>query len=199
MKSKGRFFTMNTCYQDLVVLVAGLTLVFASQLVPGLEPTFAWFLFGGGLCMGIFALGEMAVVLHWAEKFRALAELTKEHHEEQLTGVEPDVLWGRRWKDELKALHKRRAKHANSGIVWVWAVCLAGIVVYAIAFYTLLFPTLQLIGIVESMTAWDADAAFTLNLCKTVLNWHPILFIIGMLLWAFVNSVRREDVTYPYG
>jgi hypothetical protein len=69
--------------------------------------------------------------------------------------------------------------------------------VYAISFYVLVYPTLQLIGIVEGLTSWDPNAAFTLNLVKTVLNWHPILFIIGMLIWAFVNSQRREDVTYP--
>lgn len=99
--------------------------------------------------------------------------------------------------DRLKRWHKQRMKQANSGVVWVWAVCLAGICVYAIAFYVCIMPTLEVIGIVEGMTSFDSDAAFTLNLAKAVLNWHPIIFIVGLLLWAFVNSVRREDVTYP--
>jgi hypothetical protein len=94
-------------------------------------------------------------------------------------------------------LNSDKLKRSNQAIVWIWAVCLAGICVYAISFYVLVYPTLQLIGIVEGLTSWDPNAAFTLNLVKTVLNWHPILFIIGMLIWAFVNSQRREDVTYP--
>lgn len=40
-------------------------------------------------------------------------------------------------------------KNANAGIVWVWAVVLAGVCAYAIAFYVLVYPTLELIGIVE--------------------------------------------------
>lgn len=86
---------------------------------------------------------------------------------------------------------------ANKGIVWVWVVALAGICVYAISFYVLLYPALEIIGVAEGMVSWDADSTFTLNLVKTVLNWHPILFIVGLIIWAFVNSQRREDVTYP--
>jgi membrane protease YdiL (CAAX protease family) len=88
-------------------------------------------------------------------------------------------------------------KRNTKGNVWVWAVCLAGLCLYAITFYVLVMPTLQIIGIVEGMTSWDPQAAATLNLTRVVLNWHPIFFICGLLLWAFVNSVRREDVTYP--
>jgi hypothetical protein len=100
-------------------------------------------------------------------------------------------------QDKLLELHRRRMKHANEGVVWVWAVCLAGIVMYAIAYYALVWPTLYMIGIVEGLTTFDAQAGVTLGFIKVVLNWHPILFIAGLLLWAYVNSVRREDVTYP--
>jgi archaellum biogenesis protein FlaJ (TadC family) len=101
------------------------------------------------------------------------------------------------WQEKLLKWHRQRMKHADEGVVWVWAVCLAGIVMYAIAYYALVMPTLQMIGIVESMTTFDASAGVTLGFVKVVLNWHPILFIVGLLLWAYVNSVRREDVTYP--
>jgi hypothetical protein len=102
-----------------------------------------------------------------------------------------------RWPDAAATLHRQRMKHADSGIVWVWAVALCGMVLYALAYYSLVWPTLQLIGIVEGMASFDANATITLTLVRAVLNWHPIIFIFGTLLWAFVNSVRREDVTYP--
>lgn len=162
-----RLHKIETCFQDIILLCIGLTLMFSSQLIPGIEPTFAWFIFLGGFSFTFFGIAEIALTLHWVERFRKL--------------------------------HERRMRHANSGVVWVWAVCLAGIVVYAIAFYSLVYPTLQLIGVVEDMTSWDPNAAVTLNLVKVVLNWHPIFFILGLILWAFVNSVRREDVTYPIG
>lgn len=123
-----------------------------------------------GVALLCFGVVEMLMVFYW---------------------INPDNL------KKLKDYHKQRMKDANKGVVWIWAVALAGLCVYAIAFYAMVYPTLMLIGIVEGMTTWSADASFTLNLVKTVLNWHPILFIIGTLIWAFVNSQRREEVTYP--
>jgi len=96
-----------------------------------------------------------------------------------------------------KHLEKRIETSSNSGVIWIWAVCLAGIVMYSIAYYSLVYPALELIGIVEGLVIFDAQASITLNLVKAVLNWHPIFFILGMLLWGFVNSARRETQTYP--
>lgn len=108
------------------------------------------------------------------------------------------IMWRNRTvRNKIVNYHHKRMSNANKGIVWIWAVCLAGICVYTIAFYVLLYPTLQLLDIVEGLVTWDANASFTLNLTRTVLNWHPILFIVGLLIWAYVNSQRREDVTYP--
>lgn len=101
-------------------------------------------------------------------------------------------------KRQIAVYHKSRLAQANKGVVWIWAVCLAGIVIYSITFYVLVYPALEIIGVVEGLTTWSADATFTLNFVRTVLNWHPIIFIVGLLIWAYVNSQRREDVTYPY-
>jgi len=107
------------------------------------------------------------------------------------------IALGMYWTDLARKQLERRLKHANEGVIWIWAVCLASIVLYAIAYYSLVYPTLELIGIVEGMFTFDPQATVTLNLCKAVLNWHPIIFILGMLLWGFVNSARRETQTYP--
>jgi len=96
-----------------------------------------------------------------------------------------------------KHLEKRIETSSNSGVIWIWAVCLAGIVMYSIAYYALVYPALMMIGIVEGLVVFDAQATVTLNLVRAVLNWHPIFFILGMLLWGFVNSARREVQTYP--
>ena len=104
---------------------------------------------------------------------------------------------GMYWTEVARKQLERRMKYGNSGVIWIWAVCLAGIVMYAICYYALVYPTLELIGIVEGMYSFDAQATVTLNLTRAVLNWHPIFFILGMLLWGFVNSGRRETQTYP--
>jgi len=37
------------------------------------------------------------------------------------------------------------------------------------------------------------------DLVKTVIAWHPLIFIFGMIIWALVNSHKREYVSYQEG
>lgn len=164
-----RIHDINTSWQDLIMIVTGLIMLLAALKTTYMPLQYWYPIMLSGFALSLLGVGEMLLVWYWQDPQR------------------------------LKRWHQNRLKHANSGVVWVWVVVLAGTCAYAIAFYSLVAPTLQLIGIVEGMTTWDANAAFTLNLVRTVLNWHPILFIIGELIWAFVNSQRREDITYsPY-
>lgn len=85
----------------------------------------------------------------------------------------------------------------QSGIIWVWSVCFLAITVYSIAWFTLGYPTYEIIDAVEASYTFPAVATNTINLMRLVIAWHPVIFILGMLLWAFINSQRREEVTYP--
>jgi hypothetical protein len=167
------------------VILIGLGGIAIFALTQLLEPFTALVAFWIGIGLMCFGLIDVGVVM-WRNR------------EVKVKGIPSNVMKQYR-KARMKIVRHsiRRMRHANSGVVWIWVVCLAGICVYAIAFYVLLYPTLELIGIVEGLTTWSTDATFTLNFCRTVLNWHPIIFIVGLLIWAFVNSQRREDVTYP--
>lgn len=162
-----RIHDFNTVWQDLIMIVAGLVLLLAAMKTVFM-PLIIWYpIMLIGFALSLFGIGEMLLVWYWQD---------------------PQC---------IKRFHQKRMKHANSGIVWVWAVALAGVCVYAIAYYAMIYPTLMLVGIVEGMTTFDANAAFTLNVVRTVLNWHPILFIIGTLIWAYVKSQERDPYSQP--
>ncbi|RLC77523.1 MAG: hypothetical protein DRJ03_26710 [Chloroflexi bacterium] len=89
----------------------------------------------------------------------------------------------------------RRDKRA---VLWIWAVCFTAIIVYSMAWFSMGWAVLEFMDSVESSYTFSSPADTTVTFIRTVIAWHPIFFIFGMLLWAFVNSQRREEVTYPY-
>jgi hypothetical protein len=91
----------------------------------------------------------------------------------------------------------RSLRKNQSGVIWIWAICLLAIVLYSICWFSLGWPLYMVIDTVEASYTFPAQATNTINLMRLVIAWHPIFFIFGMLLWAFVNSQRREEVTYP--
>jgi hypothetical protein len=99
--------------------------------------------------------------------------------------------------EKMRALHEQRMKAANQGIIAIWAICFVSICVYSILWFALGWATFSIIDIVVASYAFPAQAMLTITFMKLVIEWHPIFFIFGMLLWAYVNSQRREDVTYP--
>lgn len=88
-------------------------------------------------------------------------------------------------------------KTDKHGVLWVWVVCLMAIVVMALAWFTLTWPVYLMIQQIESLFTFPTGAQSAVDLVKTVIAWFLVFFVLGMLLWAYVNSQRREDVTYP--
>ena len=84
-----------------------------------------------------------------------------------------------------------------SRALWIWAISLMTIVVYSIAWFTLAWPYYMVVEAVENSYTFESPADLTIDLMNTVVEWHPIIMILGLLLWAFVASQRREDITYP--
>lgn len=85
------------------------------------------------------------------------------------------------------------------GALWIWAVCLLSLTVLALAWFVLTWPTFMIIDYIESVYTFPPEAAPAITLVKNVLGWFLILMSLGLLLWAYVNSQRREEVTYPVG
>jgi hypothetical protein len=98
---------------------------------------------------------------------------------------------------QLYSIPRRSFKDNRSGIIWVWAVCFLSIIVYSIAWFSLGWGFNLFIDAIEASYTFESPTDVTVALLKTVVAWHPIIFVFGMILWALVNSQRREDVTYP--
>jgi len=84
-------------------------------------------------------------------------------------------------------------------ILAVWVVTILSIVLCAFFWFVWTWPIVLLIETVETTVGLPPEAATTVAFLLTVFMVLPILITLGLLLWAFVNSQRREDVTHPYG
>jgi len=93
----------------------------------------------------------------------------------------------------------KKLKENKRGALWIWAVALLAIVTLAIGWFALTWPAFMLIEQIEGVYDFPAETIPAINLIKAVMGWFLILMTLGLLLWAYVNSQRREDVTYPVG
>lgn len=90
----------------------------------------------------------------------------------------------------------KRFKDDKRGIMWVWAVCLLTIVVMSMAWFTLSWPAFMIIDAVLASYNFPPTARLAITLTSNVISWFLIMMTLGLLLWAFVNSQRREETTY---
>lgn len=100
---------------------------------------------------------------------------------------------------DIDALNRfQKLQKAKQGIVWVWLVALIAIVILTIGWFALWWPTLMIIEIVEDSYSFPSSSQMAINLVKTVGAWFLIIMVIGFLAWALVNSMKRQEPTYPY-
>ena len=99
--------------------------------------------------------------------------------------------------EKLRRQYERRMQHANQGALWIWAVCLLAIAVLALAWLPLSMVSYMMIDILEGIFTFPPQARTAIDLLKAVIAWFLVLMLLGLLLWAYVNSQKREDVTYP--
>ena len=83
-------------------------------------------------------------------------------------------------------------------ILWVWIVCLLSIVVMAFLWFVWTWPISIIMDTVETQMGLPPEATTTVAFLRLIFMILPILIALGLILWAYVNSQRKEDVTYPY-
>lgn len=91
-----------------------------------------------------------------------------------------------------------RFKDDKRGIMWVWAVCLLTIVVMSMAWFTLSWPAFMIIDSILASYSFPPTARLAITLVSNVISWFLIIMTLGLLLWAIVNSQRKEETTYGY-
>lgn len=94
-------------------------------------------------------------------------------------------------------LPKRKLRENTRGIVWVWVVALATLALMAIAWWSLGQVAFMVMDQVESQYAFPSESLATIGFVRNVLAFFLLIMTVGIIVWALVNSARREDVTYP--
>ncbi len=104
-------------------------------------------------------------------------------------------------REKFKIYMQNRKKHRNTGIIWVWTVAALTLFVFSIIWATIGFVSHYYL---ETVTALFPDA-YVGNMGKSLQTIDmtffllPLIIIGGVLLWAVVNSMRREEVSQPVG
>jgi len=81
----------------------------------------------------------------------------------------------------------------NKGALWLWSVAILTIIVMALAWFVLTWPTFMIIDFVESQYTFQGSSAYAATFVKNVLSWFLVLMSLGLLLWLYVNSQRKSE------
>ena len=93
---------------------------------------------------------------------------------------------------------RRLLRDRKGSILWVWIVCLLSIVTMAFLWFIWTWPVNILVDTVVNMMGLPPEATTTITFLRAIFFILPIIIVLGLLVWAFVMSQKREDVTYPY-
>jgi uncharacterized membrane protein len=154
--------------------------MFASQL---LEPL---------LGFTVFLISELACAVGMVVTIVEMIQLTYSVDKHMLAQMQVPKI------SPLLLEKAKQFKDDKRGVMWVWAICLLTIVVMSMAWFTLSWPAFMIIDAVLASYSFPPTARLAITLVSNVISWFLIMMVLGLLLWAFVNSQRREETTYGY-
>lgn len=86
----------------------------------------------------------------------------------------------------------RHDKHAS---VYAWIIILIFMFTYAVIWFTAGWAAMRVVETTEEQYAFEDRADGVIDLLKNVFAWHPIIVFIGLLLYGFVSS-QKKDVRF---
>ena len=104
---------------------------------------------------------------------------------------------GIREQPKERATAMRSFTKNKSGTIYAWLVVLLLTFTYAVVWFTAGWAALELADTVEETFTLGSQGTNIVGMIKMVFAWHPVIVIIGLLLYGFVSSQRR-DVRYDY-
>lgn len=81
-------------------------------------------------------------------------------------------------------------------LAYIWVMVLIAIIFYSIAWYAFGGVGLMVIAALENSFNLAAPFDTISTFCKNVIYWHPVISLLGWLLWGFYNSIRRDTTFY---
>lgn len=87
-----------------------------------------------------------------------------------------------------------RFKKDKRAVVWIWVVIIAALFIYSLVWFTTGWAVMEVADAVETDYTFTGAAANGALFIKTMFQYHPLLFLFGLGLWAYVNSQRKTQV-----
>ena len=86
----------------------------------------------------------------------------------------------------------RRFRHDKRASVLAWVIVLLMMFTYSIVWFTAGWAAMKFVDTVEEEYELGTRATGIVTLLKYVFAWHPIIVFVGLIIYAFVNSQRRD-------
>lgn len=80
----------------------------------------------------------------------------------------------------------------NRGAIFAWVIAFVMIFAYSAIWFTAGWAALEVVETAEAEFDLEDRALGNIDLAKTVFAFHPVIVIVGYLLYALVNSQRRD-------
>lgn len=100
--------------------------------------------------------------------------------------------WWTKLKTVIGKAKRRSLRRDKSGLIWVWAVAMLAITVFAIVYFALGMAALMFIDAAEEAYTFEGSAQQTILLYRNVFAYVGIIFLVGVLIWALTNSRKKE-------
>lgn len=81
-------------------------------------------------------------------------------------------------------------------LAYVWVMVLLAIVFYCIAWYAFGGVGLTVINALEGAFNFGDEFDTISTFCKNVILLHPVISLLGWLVWGFYNSLRKDTQFY---
>lgn len=87
----------------------------------------------------------------------------------------------------------RSLRRDRRGFIQVWFVVIVSILVFGLAYWTLGMPTMDLVSWALGQDL-APQARSTINLMVNIFAWAGLIFLFGIIAWAFVSARSKEYI-----
>ena len=86
----------------------------------------------------------------------------------------------------------KRFKRDKRAVVYAWVIVLVLMFTYAVVWFTAGWAAMKFVDTAEEQFTFSDRESGIITLAKNIFAWHPVIVFIGYLLYAIVNSQRRD-------
>lgn len=81
-------------------------------------------------------------------------------------------------------------------IAVLWALVLIAMVVYAFAWFSMMWFIWPFIDAFEAAVTLDPPFDTTVTIIKNAIAWNPVIALAGWIIYGYINSSRRGVRSY---